>query len=158
MNFLHWARVHWDRVVAVFCAGAGAAALLIGWNGASRTAYPAEQFPYLLSGGLVGLFLFGAGATLWLSADLRDEWGELRGIREELRVANQSRAAAGSDETGAVDALDGDNGAPNGDTVDIDGLDHDSGVSGGDTAAGAGLGDGAAAPVTPLVAGPARRA
>jgi hypothetical protein len=86
MDFLRWARIHWDRVVAVAAALAGAVALFLGWNGASQTAFPAEQLPYLLSGGLVGLFLFGAGATLWLSADLRDEWGELRGIREELRA------------------------------------------------------------------------
>jgi hypothetical protein len=92
MDFLRWARIHWDRVVAVVAALAGAVALLIGWNGASGTAYPAEQLPYLLSGGLVGLFLFGAGATLWLSADLRDEWGELRGIREELRAARAEAA------------------------------------------------------------------
>jgi hypothetical protein len=92
MNFLHWARVHWDRVVAVLAALAGAVALFVGWSGASHTAYPAEQLPYLLSGGLVGVFLFGTGATLWLSADLRDEWGELRGIRDELRAANRSGA------------------------------------------------------------------
>jgi hypothetical protein len=140
MNFLHWARIHWDRVAAVLCAGAGAVALLIGWNGASRTAYPAEQFPYLLSGGLVGLFLFGAGATLWLSADLRDEWGELRGIREELRTANETRAAAG-DDTVAADDRQADNGVGDGDTVAIDPLDHDDEI----------------ARVTPLMAGPARR-
>src|SRR5882724_1937716 len=94
MDFLRWARIHWDRVVAVAAALAGAVALFVGWNGASRTAYPAEQLPYLLSGGLVGLFLFGVGATLWLSADLRDEWGELRGIREELRAARQDAGDA----------------------------------------------------------------
>ena len=113
MNFLHWAPVHWDRVLAILAAGAGAVALFVGWNGASQTAYPAEQLPYLLSGGLVGLFLFGAGATLWLSADLRDEWGELRGIREELRAANQARSTEpGSarndtvaDDTAAVDTV-----------------------------------------------------
>ena len=93
MNFLHWARVHWDRVVAVLAAVGGAIALFVGWNGASQTAYPAEQLPYLLSGGLVGVFLFGTGATLWLSADLRDEWGELRGIRDELRAANRGPVA-----------------------------------------------------------------
>jgi hypothetical protein len=93
MNFLRWARVHWDRAVAVFAAIGGAVAIFIGWNGASQTAYPAEQLPYLLSGGLIGMVLFGTGATLWLSADLRDEWGELRGIRDELRAANEARAA-----------------------------------------------------------------
>jgi hypothetical protein len=137
MNFLHWARVHWDRVAAVLSAMAGVVALLIGWNGASQTAYPAEQLPYLLSGGLLGLLLFGAGATLWLSADLRDEWGELRGIREELRTANQSRPASAAADTVPVDAPEDDS-----DTVTVDGLDD----------------DGDAAKVTALVAGQARRA
>jgi hypothetical protein len=89
MDFLRWARTHWDRLLAVLAAMAGMIALLIGWEGASSTGFPAEQLPYLLSGGLVGLFLFGMGATLWLSADLRDEWGELHGIREELRAARE---------------------------------------------------------------------
>jgi hypothetical protein len=93
MNFLRWARVHWDRAVAAFAAIGGGVAIFIGWNGASQTAYPAEQLPYLLSGGLIGIVLFGTGATLWLSADLRDEWGELRGIRDELRAANEVRPA-----------------------------------------------------------------
>ena len=97
MDFLKWARIHWDRLVAVVAALAGAVALLIAWNGASRSAYPAEQLPYLLSGGLVGLFLFGVGATLWLSADLRDEWAELRGIRDELRAARTPPGPAGAD-------------------------------------------------------------
>ena len=93
MNFLRWVRVHWDRAVAVLAAIGGAGAIFIGWNGASQTAYPAEQLPYLLSGGLIGMVLFGTGATLWLSADLRDEWAELRGIRDELRAANEARTA-----------------------------------------------------------------
>lgn len=120
MNFLHWARVHWDRVLAILAAGAGAVALFVGWNGASQTAYPAEQLPYLLSGGLFGLFLFGAGATLWLSADLRDEWAELRGIREELRAANQARSTepgSGVDNTAADDTVTAaalDDGSENG--------------------------------------------
>jgi hypothetical protein len=93
MNFLRWARVHWDRAVAVLAAIGGAVAIFLGWSGASQSAYPAEQLPYLLSGGLIGMVLFGAGATLWLSADLRDEWAELRGIRDELRAANEARTA-----------------------------------------------------------------
>ena len=33
------------------------------------------------NGGLVALFFLGMAVTLWLSADLRDEWRELRALR-----------------------------------------------------------------------------
>jgi hypothetical protein len=59
-------------------------ALIVGWLGISGTAYPAEQNPYIISGGLVGVFLLGLGAMLWLSADLRDEWRKLDAIDRHL--------------------------------------------------------------------------
>jgi hypothetical protein len=64
---------------------AGAVVLILGWVGVSRYAYPADQLPYIISGGIGGLFLVGVGAMLWLSADLRDEWRMLRRIDEALR-------------------------------------------------------------------------
>ena len=77
MDFLSWVRDQWDRVGAVVLVIAGALFLLFGWLGISDAVLPSEQLPYLLSGGLVGVFLLGLGATLWLSADLRDEWRKL---------------------------------------------------------------------------------
>jgi hypothetical protein len=59
--------------------------LLLGYLGISGTSYPAEQLPYLVSGGLVGVLLIAGGGTLWLSADLRDEWLVLSDIRQELQ-------------------------------------------------------------------------
>ncbi|HEY3240552.1 MAG TPA: hypothetical protein VGL92_13360 [Acidimicrobiia bacterium] len=56
---------------------AAALAMLAGWLGVSRSAYPAEALPYIVSGGFFGLLLIGIGAVLWLSADLRDEWRKL---------------------------------------------------------------------------------
>jgi hypothetical protein len=71
---------------------AGAVALIVGWVGVSGSGYPAAQLPYIISGGVGGVFLLGLGAMLWISADLRDEWiklddvGErLDGVREALR-------------------------------------------------------------------------
>ena len=85
MNVLNYIRDQWDRVAAwVFVAG-GALALLLGWLGISRTAYPAEQNPYIISGGLLGIFLLGLGGVLWLSADLRDEWRKLDAIERSGR-------------------------------------------------------------------------
>jgi hypothetical protein len=39
--------------------------------------------PYIASGGLGGIFLLGLGSTLWLSADLRDEWRKLDELGED---------------------------------------------------------------------------
>jgi hypothetical protein len=83
-DVLRWARTQWDRVAAVALAAGGAVALLIGWVGVSDAVYPAGQIPYVISGGLVGIFLVAVGGALWLSADLRDEWRELHRIEQHL--------------------------------------------------------------------------
>jgi peptidoglycan/LPS O-acetylase OafA/YrhL len=80
-GFSSWLRVQWDRVGAVGAALIGVAALALGWVGVSGTPHIAEQLPYFISGGLVALFFLGMAVTLWLSADLRDEWRELRALR-----------------------------------------------------------------------------
>jgi hypothetical protein len=79
-------RVHADRVAALAIAIAGAVILIVGWVGASGTAFPAEQLPYILSGGIGGLFLLGIAVAVWVSADLRDEWRKLDSIDEALRT------------------------------------------------------------------------
>jgi hypothetical protein len=52
----------------------GLAILVVGYFGASGTAYPAEQLPYIISGSIGGIFALALGRILWLSAVLRDEW------------------------------------------------------------------------------------
>ena len=91
MELLKWLRLQWDRVFAATAVITGAVALLTGWSKVSATPYPAEQIPYLVSAGLGGLFLLGVGATLWHSADLRDEWRKLDRLEEKL----DAMAAAG---------------------------------------------------------------
>jgi hypothetical protein len=51
----------------------------------SREPLTAQQIPYLISGGVGGLFFLGLGAMLWLSADLRDEWRRLDAIERNTR-------------------------------------------------------------------------
>jgi len=85
MNFKVFAREQWDRLAGWVSIGLGLVALLLGWLGVSDTVYPAEQLPYILSGGVFGLFLLGLGAVLLLSADLRDEWRKLDSIEDALR-------------------------------------------------------------------------
>jgi hypothetical protein len=85
MDVGKWLRLQWDRVLAWAFVAAGAIALIVGWAGVSGTAYAAGQLPYIISGGIGGIFLLGVGATLWLSADLRDEWRKLDCIEDALR-------------------------------------------------------------------------
>jgi hypothetical protein len=84
MDLLKILRFQWDRVFAWVAIAAGALALLLGWLGVSREVLPAAQIPYIISGGLGGVFLLGLGAVLWLSADLHDEWRQLREINIRL--------------------------------------------------------------------------
>ncbi|MBA3741473.1 hypothetical protein [Sporichthya sp.] len=74
-------RSQWDRIAASVAIGAGLLCLIFGYLGISGTAHVAKQLPYIISGGLMGVFLLGLGAMLWLSADMLDEWRELRGMR-----------------------------------------------------------------------------
>ena len=69
------------------CIGLGVICLIAGWVGVSATAFPGEQMPYVVSGGLVGIFLLGLGGVMWLSADLRDEWRELARLERAVLVA-----------------------------------------------------------------------
>jgi len=77
-------RNQWDRVTAVVAVLLGAAALVNGWVGVSGTGLTSEQIPYIVSGGIAGLFLLGIAAVLWLSADLRDEWRKLADLDDRL--------------------------------------------------------------------------
>ena len=73
--------------LALVAAIGGAVALLIGYFGVSGTLDPAKQLPYLISGGVGGLFLLGVAAALLFSADLgatRADIAELRGVVEDL--------------------------------------------------------------------------
>jgi len=92
-GFSSWLRVQWDRVGAVAAALVGLAALGLGWIGVSGTPHIAAQLPYFISGGLVALFFLGLAVTLWLSADLRDEWRELRALRLMLAEPQEADGA-----------------------------------------------------------------
>jgi hypothetical protein len=100
-------RAQWDRAAAVFGVLLAAIVLLVGYLGVASTSYPAEQTPYIVSGGILGIMLVGIAATLWLSADMRDEWRKLDELSSQMR-------AMGIDlhETGAVPVVARTVGAP----------------------------------------------
>jgi hypothetical protein len=97
MELTSWLRAQWDRVLAWVLVAAGLIALLVGWRGVSGTPYLAEQLPYLVSAGLLGLFLLGVGATVWISADLRDEWRKLDELADLLSDRPDTEGAVASE-------------------------------------------------------------
>jgi hypothetical protein len=67
-----WLQAVWDRALGVSLIVGGGICVVGGYLGVSGTRRLAEQAAYIASGGLGGLFLLACGATLLLSADLRD--------------------------------------------------------------------------------------
>ena len=96
MDLVRYARNQWDRIGAWLCIAGGIVALIVGYVGVSGTLDTGEQLPYVVSGGMVGLFLLGLGALLWLSADLRDEWRKLDAIDRCLLDSGRLPAPATS--------------------------------------------------------------
>jgi uncharacterized membrane protein len=102
MDLMTWLRAEWDRVLGFTLIALGAVLLVLGYLGVSDSPYVAEQLSYIASGGLGGLFLLGAGATLLILADLHDEWRKLDRVEAMLSgeipfpVQRQSNGAAPS--------------------------------------------------------------
>ena len=84
MEMKMFLRANWDRVLAVILVIAGVVMLIVGWFGVSGTGLVAEQNPYLISAGLGGIAVIAIGCTMWMSADLQDEWRRLDGLEERL--------------------------------------------------------------------------
>ena len=101
-----YVRNQWDRVLAWLFVTVGALALILGWIGVTGTPYTFEMIPYVLSGGLGGLFLLGVGAMLWLSADLRDEWRTLHDLLDQHAAASTEPVEA-TERLGARNAAAG---------------------------------------------------
>ena len=84
MNIWKYVRAQWDRTTGGALFALGALALVLGWVGVSKQALTALQIPYIVSGGLGGIFLLGLGAVFWLSADMRDEWRKLDALEQAV--------------------------------------------------------------------------
>ncbi|MGQ0466577.1 MAG: hypothetical protein ACT4QG_14785 [Sporichthyaceae bacterium] len=84
-------KAQWDRAIAVACIVAAVVLLIVGYVGISGTPYVAEQLPYLISAGAVAVVLCAVAGMMWVSADLRDEWRELRALRRQLAEDSSAR-------------------------------------------------------------------
>ena len=96
---MHGIKQQWDRALALLAAAVGALALVLGWVGVSGVSLVTQQIPYLISGAVVGLVAFGVASTLWISADLRDEWAKL----DDIYRAVTDPPPASVEGAGAVD-------------------------------------------------------
>lgn len=85
MEILTLLRAQWDRALAIACTLAGVVVLVVGWFRVSGAAAVVKQLPYITSAGVSGIVLVAVGSVLWVSADLRDQWRELRLVRVTLQ-------------------------------------------------------------------------
>jgi hypothetical protein len=86
VDFSRWLRTEWDRVLGFGLIGLGAVFVVLAYFGVSDSPYLAQQLSFITSGGIGGLFLLGAGATLLHTADVHDEWRKLDRIEQALRA------------------------------------------------------------------------
>ncbi len=77
--------------------------LFFGWNGAASTNSVAAQFPYLISGGLIGTAVVIIGAAMLLVQNFRTDIARLEAVMERVAVAVERQA--GSDT--AAGGMDG---------------------------------------------------
>jgi hypothetical protein len=69
--------------------GVGALLLLVGWFGVSREALPAKQIPYLVSGGIGGMFFAVLGAYFLGTQELRRDSGRLDRLETMVEELHQ---------------------------------------------------------------------
>jgi hypothetical protein len=96
--------------------GAGALLMLMGYLGVSRESLPAKQIPYLVSGGIGGIFLAVLGAYFLGTQEMRNDSGRLDRLErmvEDLHSALLTRADAPALQNGSsASAADTERTAP----------------------------------------------
>ena len=69
---------------------AGALVMLIGWFGVSRESLPGKQIPYLVSGGIGGVFLAVLGAYFLGTQEMRNDSGRLDRLERMVEELHQA--------------------------------------------------------------------
>ena len=94
MIVLKYLRTQWDRAGAIAFAIAGLVILIVGYRGVADTQYISEQIPFVISAGIGSVLALTVAASLWISADMRDEWRELADQSDALRTEQAERRGA----------------------------------------------------------------
>jgi hypothetical protein len=87
---------------------AGFIIMFLSWNGAASKNLIQSQFPYLLSGGVMGLGLVILGATLWLLSTIRGERQVLTGkVDEMIQLLSRNLLRMGATSTNGAEGVEG---------------------------------------------------
>lgn len=105
MDALTWLRAQWDRAFAWFLIGFGGLIVGAGALGARKGLYTADQFSFLMSGGVAGLGSAALGGVLLVSSGLHDRWRKLHAVEAALRdreslIGSVSLRGSAADVTG----------------------------------------------------------
>lgn len=77
----------------LFCL-VGFVVMFLGWNGASSYPTVVQQFPYLISGGLIGLAIVVVGAALLIVQNHREDRARLEAAVDRLAAAVDKQGGA----------------------------------------------------------------
>lgn len=77
----------------LFCL-IGFVIMFLGWNGASSYPSVAQQFPYLISGGVIGLAIVVVGAAMLIVQNHREDRARLEAAIDRLAAAVESQGGA----------------------------------------------------------------
>ena len=83
--------------IALLVVGLGFLAIGLGWNGAAGTPVLAAQFPFLLSGGILGLALVVLGSALVVVRAHREDRARLEAKLDDLIDALGNATVGGGD-------------------------------------------------------------
>lgn len=95
-------RVRLARIFGMVFVTLGFILMGLAWNGAAGKNLIQSQFPYLLSGGIMGMSLVILGATLWMLSTIRGERQVLtEKVDEMIQLLSRNLARQGATVTGA---------------------------------------------------------
>ena len=105
--------------------GIGALLMLLGYLGVSREAVPAKQIPYLVSGGIGGMFLAVLGAYFLATQELRRDSGRLDRLEQMVQDLHEAllRRPDAPDLTAFAPSTNGTSTAPARKVFAVDGAD-----------------------------------
>lgn len=84
----------------LFCL-IGFVVMFLGWNGAASYNYISQQFPYVLSGGVIGLGIVVIGAAMIIVQNARADRARLEAAIDRLSAAVEKQGLGGPGARGA---------------------------------------------------------